>query len=189
MDEAFINEVENDNSFGREALSDYVNSLYGDDFVTVEFNRTKDKPITFDDRLKSKQFPDYVTENLYYFGITPNLKGFNYLRDAISLCLVNDDMIRNVTKKLYPTVAKINNTSSANVERNIRNAIGYAYKNGGLLNINQYVNIVVYKMDFKVTNSEFISVIVEKIKLDLLEDAFKQFKKDKKDAKYEDEEY
>ena len=143
-----------------------------------EENNIQPKPknsdsVINDESESNEYFPDYITENLLFLGIMPKMSGFDYLREGIKLCFIDDDMLDHITSKLYPKIAEKFNTSSEVVERNMRNAINGAYKNGGLLNVNQYFDILIYKQDFKISNSEFISIILEKIKLDLLENTFK----------------
>lgn len=98
--------------------------------------------------------------------------GFDYLREAVKLCLIDEKMINSITDKLYPKLADKFKTSSEIIERNMRNAVDSAYKSGGLLNLNQFFSVLIYKQNYKMSNSEFISIIVEKIKLDLIENTF-----------------
>ncbi len=118
------------------------------------------------------RFKDHITENLLAFGIMPKLSGFKYLREAIRQCFLDESLLRNLVNRLYPSVAKVFNTSSAIVERNMRNALDNAYRNGGFLYLNDYFNSIVYTMDYKMTNGEFLALVVLKIKLDILENAF-----------------
>ncbi len=119
----------------------------------------------------------YIAKNLVYLGISPKMKGYDYLKEAVCLCYMDDTMSRNLTKKLYPTIAEKFNTKSCDVERNIRSAIESAYRNGGLLNLNTYFNVIIYTQDRRLTNGEFIGIVLEKVKLELNEDTFKTHEK------------
>ena len=77
-----------------------------------------------------------------------------------------------------PQVAKEFNVTGSIVERCMRTAIDNAYKNGGLLGINNFYNKVVYKNDYKLTNAELISLIVENVRLDVLKDRIERNRKD-----------
>lgn len=124
---------------------------------------------------EQEYFPDYITENLMFLGIMPKMIGFDYLREAVKLCFIDKNLLKQVTSKLYPMIAKKFHTSSEVVERNMRSAIENAHNSGGLLNLNQYFSLLIYKQNFRISNSELISIIIEKIKLDLFENAFKLY--------------
>ena len=93
--------------------------------------------------------------------------GFDYLNWAIVFCLEDESCLDGITTKLYPKVAKMFGVKESVVERGIRSVIDKTYQNGGLLEINTLYNKIVYNNDFKFSNSEFISLIVYRIKFDL----------------------
>lgn len=97
---------------------------------------------------------EYIEEMLFKIGITPNLKGFNYIKEAVKLIDKNPNQYcTGITKKLYPDVAKLNNVTSSAVERGIRHAITRAI-NLDYGEIEKYLKISPYKN--KITNSEFL---------------------------------
>jgi two-component system response regulator (stage 0 sporulation protein A) len=106
-----------------------------------------------------------VTMLLHEAGIPPHLSGYRYLREAIILTLKNPDSFSSVTKVLYPTIAEKFNSTPQKVERSIRNAIDSAWikESEGLVNI--FGKKAFINWDEKPTNSEFIAVTSEKIRI------------------------
>ncbi len=110
---------------------------------------------------------EYCTKLLINMGITPDKLGFEYLRKAIMLAVEDNTYLQKITKRLYPDIAKEYGVKSRDVERCIRFSIELAYNNGGLLEINNFYNAVIYKNDYKPTNSELIAIIADKIALEI----------------------
>lgn len=108
-----------------------------------------------------------ITEIIHQIGVPAHIKGYHYLRDAIILSVKDSEMISSVTKILYPTVAKKHNTTSSRVERAIRHAIEVAWDRGDLDTLNTYFGYTVQNNRGKPTNSEFIAMISDKIRLNL----------------------
>ena len=107
-----------------------------------------------------------VTRLLHEIGIPAHIKGYQYLRDAITISVEEEDMLVSVTKVLYPTIAKRHNTTSSRVERAIRHAIEVAWSRGRLDTIHELFGYTVNNGKGKPTNSEFIALISDKIRLD-----------------------
>lgn len=106
-----------------------------------------------------------VTDFLKEIGVPAHIKGYQYLREAIMLCSFNTEMINCITKLLYPTVAKKFNTTSSRVERAIRHAIEVAWDRGDVDILNSYFGYTVNGLRGKPTNSEFVAMIADKIRL------------------------
>lgn len=106
-----------------------------------------------------------VTEIIHQIGVPAHIKGYHYLRDAILLSIKDSEMINSVTKLLYPTVAKMNNTTSSRVERAIRHAIEVAWDRGDVDVLNSYFGYTIHNSRGKPTNSEFIAMIADKLRL------------------------
>ncbi len=106
-----------------------------------------------------------ITEILHMLGIPAHIKGFTYLRCAIGMTLDDPDMINYVTKSLYPGVAKAYNTTTSRVERAIRHAIEVAWDRGDVEVLNRYFGYTVSRQRGKPTNSEFIAMISDKLRL------------------------
>jgi two-component system response regulator (stage 0 sporulation protein A) len=108
-----------------------------------------------------------VTEVIHQIGVPAHIKGYQYLRDAIIMTIENIDVVNAVTKVLYPTVAKKYNTTSSRVERAIRHAIEVAWDRGDIEVLQGYFGYTVSNIKGKPTNSEFISMIADKLRLQL----------------------
>ena len=107
-----------------------------------------------------------VTEILHQIGVPAHIKGYHYIRDAISLCIQNSEMLGSVTKMLYPTVARMHGTTASRVERAIRHAIEVAWDRGDIEVLNSYFGYTIHNLRGKPTNSEFIAMIADKMRLD-----------------------
>lgn len=107
-----------------------------------------------------------VTQMLHEIGIPAHIKGYQYLRDAIAISVEEEDMLVSVTKVLYPTIAKRHQTTPSRVERAIRHAIEVAWSRGRMDTINELFGYTVSNGKGKPTNSEFIALISDKIRLD-----------------------
>ena len=107
-----------------------------------------------------------ITKMLHELGIPAHIKGYQYLRDAISMVVRDREMMEAVTKILYPEIAKKNYTSSSRVERAIRHAIEVAWGRGSLEVIAELFGYTISTGKGKPTNSEFSALIADKICLD-----------------------
>lgn len=108
-----------------------------------------------------------VTEIMHQIGVPAHIKGYHYLRESIILSVKDDEMINSVTKILYPTVAKRYETTSSRVERAIRHAIEVAWDRGDIDVLNTYFGYTINQERGKPTNSEFIAMIADKLRLRL----------------------
>lgn len=106
-----------------------------------------------------------VTEMIHRLGVPAHIKGYHYLRRAIMQSLEDPEMLESVTKLMYPTVAKEYGTTPSRVERAIRHAIEIAWDRGDVEILNSFFGYTVNTGKGKPTNSEFIALIVDKIKL------------------------
>lgn len=107
-----------------------------------------------------------VTEILHQIGVPAHIKGYQFLRDAILLATDDHEYINAVTKRLYPEIAKRNSTTASRVERAIRHAIEVAWDRGDVDTLNSYFGYTIHNLRGKPTNSEFIAMISDKIRLD-----------------------
>lgn len=108
-----------------------------------------------------------VTEIIHEIGIPAHIKGYQYLRHSIMLVIENLDVINSITKKLYPTVASDFNTTASRVERAIRHAIEVAWDRGDTDVINSIFGYTVANSKGKPTNSEFIAMIADRLRLQI----------------------
>ena len=108
-----------------------------------------------------------ITDIIHQIGVPAHIKGYHYLREAIILSIKNSDIINSVTKLLYPTVAKKHSTTASRVERAIRHAIEVAWDRGDIDVLNSYFGYTIQNERGKPTNSEFIAMISDKLRLKL----------------------
>ncbi len=106
-----------------------------------------------------------VTAIIHEIGVPAHIKGYHYLREAILYCIDNMEAINAVTKILYPEVAKRYNTTPSRVERAVRHAIEVAWDRGDLETLQKYFGYTVSNVKGKPTNSEFIAMISDKLRL------------------------
>ncbi|NLS85466.1 MAG: sporulation transcription factor Spo0A [Ruminococcaceae bacterium] len=107
-----------------------------------------------------------VTEILHQIGVPAHIKGYQFLRDAILMTMEDNEYINSVTKRLYPEIAKRNGTTASRVERAIRHAIEVAWDRGDVDVLNSYFGYTIHNLRGKPTNSEFIAMISDHMRLD-----------------------
>ena len=115
-----------------------------------------------------------VSTILQELGIPPHIKGYQYLREAIILVIEKVDLMSAVTKELYPSIAKKFNTTASRVERAIRHSIEVAWSKGQIENMNRIFGYNVILDKSKPTNSEFIAMISDNLRLNINKNASHQ---------------
>ncbi len=108
-----------------------------------------------------------ISEIMRQIGVPAHIKGYQYLRQSIMLTIQDPELMHAVTKILYPTVAKSNNTTASRVERAIRHAIEVAWDRGDVDVLSSFFGYTIQNSRGKPTNSEFIAMISDKLRLDL----------------------
>ena len=106
-----------------------------------------------------------VTKIIHQIGVPAHIKGYQYLRTAIMLTIKDSDVINSVTKVLYPSVAKKYSTTTSRVERAIRHAIEVAWDRGDVDVLTSYFGYTVNTSRGKPTNSEFIAMIADNMRI------------------------
>ena len=106
-----------------------------------------------------------ITNIIHEIGVPAHIKGYMYLREAITMVVNDMELLSAVTKELYPSIAKKYNTTASRVERAIRHAIEVAWGRGQIEAINKLFGYTVHNDKGKPTNSEFIAIIVDKLRL------------------------
>ena len=117
---------------------------------------------------KLSELPDMeaqVTKIIHQIGVPAHIKGYQYLRCAILMAIDDEDVINSVTKVLYPSVAKKYQTTTSRVERAIRHAIEVAWDRGDVDTLNSYFGYTIQNSRGKPTNSEFIAMIADNLRL------------------------
>lgn len=143
--------------FDPKALGDRINELMGYDFL--------EEPQPAFPAQRELSLEVVVTEMIHQLGVPAHIKGYHYLRSAILHCVEDSEMLECVTKLLYPTVAEEFQTTPSRVERAIRHAIEIAWDRGDVETLNSYFGFTVNTGKGKPTNSEFIALIADRIKL------------------------
>ena len=108
-----------------------------------------------------------VTNVIHEIGIPAHIKGYQYLRDAIIMAITDMDILNSITKQLYPSIAKNYNTTPSRVERAIRHAIEVAWSRGKMDTIDKLFGYTVNNGKGKPTNSEFIALIADRLRLEM----------------------
>ncbi|NLL30429.1 MAG: sporulation transcription factor Spo0A [Clostridiales bacterium] len=106
-----------------------------------------------------------ITNIIHEIGVPAHIKGYMYLREAITMVVNDMELLSAVTKELYPSIAKKYNTTASRVERAIRHAIEVAWGRGQVDAINKLFGYTIHNEKGKPTNSEFIAIIADKLRL------------------------
>ena len=108
-----------------------------------------------------------VTSIIHEVGVPAHIKGYQYLREAIMMAVEDIESVSAITKVLYPSIAKKFKTTSSRVERAIRHAIEVAWDRGDIETLQNYFGYTVSGVKGKPTNSEFISMIADRLRLQM----------------------
>ena len=149
-----IREMFNSSSTQNVKFKNFISSII-DDIFTQSENRTK-PPMDLETE---------ITNIIHEVGVPAHIKGYMYLREAITMVVNDMELLSAVTKELYPSIAKKYNTTASRVERAIRHAIEVAWGRGQIEAINRLFGYTVHGDKGKPTNSEFIAIIADKLRL------------------------
>lgn len=117
--------------------------------------------------LTKKDIKMEITNIIHEIGVPAHIKGYFYLREAIFLVIENVELLSAVTKELYPAIAEKFHTTPSRVERAIRHAIEVAWNRGCVDTINNLFGYTIHSEKGKPTNSEFIAMVADKLRMDL----------------------
>ena len=121
--------------------------------------------VTAEPELHAPGLENLVTSIIHEVGVPAHIKGYQYVREAIMIAVEDMDVINSVTKVLYPEVAKRFGSTPSRVERAIRHAIEVAWDRGDLETLQKFFGYTVSNSKGKPTNSEFIAMISDRIRL------------------------
>ena len=113
----------------------------------------------------SRDLEKDVTDMIHEIGVPAHIKGYQYLREAFMMSVEDVEMLGSITKILYPTIAKKYQTTPSRVERAIRHAIEVAWSRGRMETLDALFGYTINTGKGKPTNSEFIALIADKIRL------------------------
>ncbi|MGE8078051.1 sporulation transcription factor Spo0A [Peribacillus loiseleuriae] len=115
---------------------------------------------------KPRNLDANITSIIHEIGVPAHIKGYMYLREAISMVYNDIELLGSITKVLYPDIAKKYNTTASRVERAIRHAIEVAWSRGNIESISSLFGYTVSMSKAKPTNSEFIAMVADKLRLE-----------------------
>lgn len=144
--------------YNMESLCRHINTLAAGRYSPTAAENTPENSTDSD-------IETQVTRIIHQIGVPAHIKGYQYLRTAILLTVRDSEMINSVTKVLYPSVAKKYQTTTSRVERAIRHAIEVAWDRGDVDTLNSYFGYTIQNTRGKPTNSEFIAMIADNLRL------------------------
>ena len=147
-------------------LKYYQPSNNKSNIIEREFN-TKYIEISPENKNEKKSLEALVTNLIHEVGVPAHIKGYQYLREAIIMVVSNIDIINQITKQLYPDIASKYHTTPSRVERAIRHAIEVAWGRGQQEVVENIFGYTISAVKGKPTNSEFIAMIADKLRLEL----------------------
>ncbi len=147
-----------------EELVKVLYSLKNGDVLRIEITKYNNNQVKVNEDDLERRIFKFQTQ----LGIRSNIKGYNYIKTAITLAYNDSTILESVTKRLYPDIAKIYNTTASRVERAIRHAIETAWMNGNVDVINDIFGYSVCADKAKPTNSEFIAHVVNAMQMNLI---------------------
>lgn len=133
--------------------------------VFADDDRKKTRELLGEQKKEVHDLEKDVTDMIHEIGVPAHIKGYQYLREAIMMSVNDIDMLSSITKVLYPTIAEKYETTSSRVERAIRHAIEVAWSRGRMETLNALFGYTISTGKGKPTNSEFIALIADKIRL------------------------
>lgn len=137
----------------------------GEKKETEDLKNTQQQLIIPAKEEKVRDLEKDVTDMIHEIGVPAHIKGYQYLREAIMMSVEDSEMLGSVTKILYPTIAKKFQTTPSRVERAIRHAIEVAWSRGKMETLDALFGYTVSNGKGKPTNSEFIALIADRIRL------------------------
>lgn len=135
----------------------YTNREIKQQYIEINPNNKKDE----------SNLEALVTNVIHEVGVPAHIKGYQYLREAIMMVVNDIDVINQITKQLYPDIAGKYKTTPSRVERAIRHAIEVAWGRGQTDTVENIFGYTVSAAKGKPTNSEFIAMIADKLRLEL----------------------
>ena len=136
--------------------------------ITISVPRSESKPEAplKEAPTESADMEQIVTNMIHDIGVPAHIKGYTFLRDAILMAIDNVDILNYITKGLYPDIAKKRNTTPSRVERAIRHAIEVAWSRGNIDTLEYIFGYTINNSKGKPTNSEFIALITDRIRIE-----------------------
>lgn len=150
---------------GNSSFARQVVDAGGNDIIMNANDWNKGNVAETNERGAAHDLEKDVTDMIHEIGVPAHIKGYQYLREAIMMSVNDIEMLSSITKVLYPTIAEKYDTTSSRVERAIRHAIEVAWNRGRMETLNALFGYTISTGKGKPTNSEFIALIADKIRL------------------------
>lgn len=155
--------------FDMDVFTKRIRQLFNNTISSEETKRTFVSSETIEPKFIKKGVNDLegeITSIIHEIGVPAHIKGYMYLREAIGMVVNDIELLSAVTKELYPSIAKKFNTTASRVERAIRHAIEVAWGRGQVETINKIFGYTIHNDKGKPTNSEFIAMVADKLRLE-----------------------
>jgi two-component system, response regulator, stage 0 sporulation protein A len=156
--------------FDMEVLANRVRQLVGSSQGSVtsssnmnNFTSAKSNVVPLS---KGKNLDANITSIIHEIGVPAHIKGYQYLREAITMVYNNIEILGAITKTLYPAIAEKFKTTPSRVERAIRHAIEVAWTRGNIDSISHLFGYTINISKSKPTNSEFIAMVADKLRIE-----------------------
>lgn len=149
--------------FDLEHLSEQIEQVHG---IQSTIHNGMDASVTSKSHYKKFDLESSITHIIHEIGVPAHIKGYMYLREAITMVYNDIELLGSITKVLYPDIATKYNTTASRVERAIRHAIEVAWSRGNIDSISSLFGYTVSVSKAKPTNSEFIAMVADKLRLE-----------------------
>ncbi|MBM7598012.1 two-component system response regulator (stage 0 sporulation protein A) [Virgibacillus halotolerans] len=146
--------------FDLDNLADQIRQVQGSAVVSPSMNKGPKKA------KKKQDLEANITNIIHEIGVPAHIKGYMYLREAITMVYNDIELLGSITKVLYPDIAKKFNTTASRVERAIRHAIEVAWSRGNIDSISALFGYTISISKAKPTNSEFIAMVADRLRLE-----------------------
>ncbi|GBF11050.1 sporulation transcription factor Spo0A [Tepidibacillus infernus] len=150
--------------FDMDVLTNRIRQVVSNKIVTPPTKLTTNQMITVP--VKTKNLDANITNIIHEIGVPAHIKGYMYLREAITMVYNDVEILGSITKVLYPKIAEKFNTTPSRVERAIRHAIEVAWSRGNVDAIKNLFGYTVNISKAKPTNSEFIAMVADKLRIE-----------------------
>jgi len=151
--------------FDMEILANRIRQLVGNQSFAISSASASSKQNVIP-MSKGKNLDANITSIIHEIGVPAHIKGYQYLREAITMVYNNIEILGAITKTLYPAIAQKYKTTPSRVERAIRHAIEVAWTRGNIDSISLLFGYTINISKSKPTNSEFIAMVADKLRIE-----------------------
>ncbi|MNZ42913.1 Stage 0 sporulation protein A [compost metagenome] len=152
--------------FDMEVLANRIRQLVGVQTTTTSSSQSAFAKSNVVPLGKGKNLDANITSIIHEIGVPAHIKGYQYLREAITMVYNNIEILGAITKTLYPAIAEKFKTTPSRVERAIRHAIEVAWTRGNIDSISHLFGYTINISKSKPTNSEFIAMVADKLRIE-----------------------